>query len=378
MTIHIDHHAATISLSGPKNGYKIVGTGTDGYQESITGFLESQPVYTYRYRPEVVDYYLLSGDGVGTNMSFCVVNQQDQIMALCPLILSQGVSGVVGAYSGTGWLPTPLFHSGLSDKQCRAWEKVVFERAAEILTANNASRWMVEGEAMTLGTGLLEDAFPSRFNFMDASSLHHIMDLRPEPEEIWRTIRHSAQHEINLGNRNYNFLFHDQETFTNEIGEKYREMHRLSAGRVTRSAESFQRMYEWVREGLATFVEQKVGDKTINITVVGYGEKTACPMSTADDPSIVPPSPLRHVMLWNICMECRKRGIEFFEVGETHMRDDIHHIWSDKEKNIASFKRAFGDASTPLKRWIWFKDKSEELRYYEDRLSQLKMHWREN
>lgn len=374
MSLHIDHYCPTTSIPGPKKGYTVLMAGSDAYTDAEFRFREVLPVYTYRYRPEVADYYCLSLDET-TIVSFVVLDQRGDPVALCPLALSRRGSETVAAYGGHGWLPAPLTHPGLSDKQRRAWERVVFDEAKRVLSEVGATMWLVEGEAMTLGSSLLEDAFPVRFQFMDASSVHHVVDLRRAEDDLWKDVRHSAQHEINLGNRHYEFLFHDADTFTDEIGETYRELHRLSAGRETRPVDSFRRMYDFVREGVATFVEQKVDGKTINITVIGYGKKTAYPMSTADDPAIVPPAPLRHVMLWNVCKECRRRGIEYFEVGETHVRDDIHHVWSDKEKNIAIFKKAFAGANTPLKRWICFASRDRELAYYEDNLARLRAHW---
>ena len=70
----------------------------------------------------------------------------------------------------------------------------------------------------------------------------------------------------------------------------------------------------------------------------------------------------------------KKRGIEYYEVGETPFRQSMFLPMNRKEKSIAYFKRGFGDQTLPLKRWVWFADPAEELRFLEERLENYKRH----
>ena len=77
-------------------------------------------------------------------------------------------------------------------------------------------------------------------------------------------------------------------------------------------------------------------------------------------------------MNYFIYKETKRRGIRYFDVGDTSFRSNIHKLYTEKELKINYFKRGFGSRSYPIKRWIWFANPESEIEYYEMRLLKYK------
>jgi len=128
-------------------------------------------------------------------------------------------------------------------------------------------------------------------------------------------------------------------------------------------------MYSWVEEGQGLMFEQKLGDQTVQMVFIVLGKDTAYGASSAEDPDFVADVPLMHPMTYFIYKEVQKRGVKYYDVGDTTYRDSLFRTRTDKEKTICDFKRGFGQRSFPLKRWIWFATRADEIAYLERQLA---------
>lgn len=120
--------------------------------------------------------------------------------------------------------------------------------------------------------------------------------------------------------------------------------------------------------------EQKFSNQTVQMVFVVLGKDTAYGASSADDPDFPADVPLMHPMTYFIYKEMQKRGVKYYDVGETNYRDTPFRIRTDKERTIHDFKRGFGKQTFPLKKWIWFADPTDEVSYLEERISEYKRH----
>ena len=334
-----------------------------GLWKEFVGFL---PQCSYRHLPEVFEYYKMLSMAPG-DLSFIVKNQQIPL-AICPLLVETINERKQGSYSGGGFLPLPLFHPQLSAKQRRALEALVFEEAVQRLTKEGAQRWLIESDILSIGTDVVEDQIPSRMGALDVSLQCHIMDLTQSDEKLWAQIRHSAKSTINVGLKAYEFSVYDDTNFTFEIGERHRLLHHKCSGRITRPISTFHKMYSWVKEGSGLMFEQKYHGEVVQMIFVALGKRTASGASAADDPDFRWKIPLTHSMNYFIYKEVQRRGIQFYDVGETTYRSTPFRILSKKESTICDFKRGFGDHTLPWKRWIWFANSQEEISYLDEQM----------
>lgn len=338
--------------------------------KELIGFL---PQCGFRHLPEAFEYYKMLSQVPAEDISFVVRNQEIPI-AVCPLLIESVDGRTQGSYSGGAHLPLPLFHPQLGAKQRRALEKFVFEEAIERLTARGSRRWLIESDVLSIGTDALDDQFASRVGALDVSILCHVIDLTQPDDELWSQFRHSAKSTINAGLKTYDFLVYDKSNFTHEVGERHRLLHHKCAGRITRPISTFHKMYSWVSEGSGLMFEQKYLGNTVQMIFVAVGNRTASGASAADDPDFKWKIPLTHSMNYYIYQETRRRGIKYYDVGETSYRNTPFRMLSEKESSICNFKRGFGKQTLPWKRWIWFADHTDEISYLEEQMDAFKSH----
>jgi hypothetical protein len=266
-------------------------------------------------------------------------------------------------------LLTPLFHPELSVKQTRALECVVFDEIKARMDKNNVSRLFVKADVMSVGFENIEDQMLAKFGALDISSQHHIMDLTLNKEKFWQQLRHSSKSIINRGLKTYEFKVYDKENFSKEIGNRHAELHHKTAGRITRPLATFDKMYSWVENDCGLMFEQLFNNQVVQMIFVALGKGTAVGASAAEDPDIDVPVPLTHSMNYFIYQETKRRGVIYYDVGETAVRSNIHNIYSAKELKINYFKKGFGNRSYPLKRWVWFSSQEEEIKYMKHQLT---------
>jgi len=371
MTINIQILDKVAPISGKGKDLKIIDCGNPDFSILWNQFLENYPIYTYRHELRVFNYYKLVAGNALKDCSFLLVGRNDLPLVICPLFTFKTHTGQkIGAMGESHYPPILLCHPNFSSKQRRAAENFAFEESIRRLKVEDVQRWQVEADILSVGTELIENQIFARKGALDVSIHQHIVDLRVDELDLRYQIRRRANTEINGGLKKYEFLIFDQDTFTDDIGKRHRLLHHKTAGRVTRPIESFELSYEWIKQGKAFFVEQRFNGETVNMTLVQMSKGTAIGVSTADDPDFKPKVPLMHSMMWKIMLECKNRGIDFLEIGETNFRETMYQILTSKEKNIIYFKRGFGTHSWPQKRWVWFRDKKAELDYLKAKLSQ--------
>ena len=348
----------------------IVNSTDKGFREAWQSFQGDYPMYSYRYQLPILEYCKMMSDKV-IDQSF-VIRNLDTSLVISPLIFEEFEGNFQGSMHNGQSLLTPLFHPGLSVKQTRALEDVVFDEIKARMAKNNVNRLFVDADFMSVGFENIEDQMLARFGGVDISSLHHIMDLTLNKEKFWQQIRHSSKSIINRGLKTYEFKVYDKENFSKEIGKRHAELHHKTAGRITRPLATFDKMYSWVENDCGLMFEQLFNDQVVQMILIALGKGVAVGASAADDPDFNVEVPLTHSMNYFIYQETKRRGIRYFDVGDTSFRSNIHKLYTEKELKINYFKRGFGSRSYPIKRWIWFPNPESEIEYYEKRLLKYK------
>jgi hypothetical protein len=364
---------ADASLATAPQYLSIVEASDPFFRDLWLEFLSFLPQYGFRYAPTVIEYYHLLAPPSTKNAGF-IIKSNNTPIAICSLTIEEINGRIQASLAGGGYLPAPLLHPGFSNKQKRSIEEIIFEEVAKRLREARATRWLVEADILSVGTDVLEDLLPARFGALDISAQIHILDLTQSKEDLWSEIRHSAKSTINQGLKIYEFKVYDKNNYTAEIGDRHRLLHHKCSGKITRPIETFYKMYSWIEEGCGLMFEQLYQGKTVQMIFVALGKHTASGASAADDPDFYPKIPLTHSMNFFIYQETAKRGVKYYEVGDTTFRDSLFNMRSPKEKTICDFKRGFGRNTFPFKRWIWFTDINEELTYLTERIEAYKKH----
>jgi len=161
-------------------------------------------------------------------------------------------------------------------------------------------------------------------------------------------LRKSFQSLINWGKRNLTMQTVNAANPDRVLFGRYREFHAAVAGRVTRSAQSWDAMFDWVAGGRGELVLGFLsGGELVTGTMVVDGTETAYYASGVYDRERFD-QPLGHWPLWLAMLNSAARGMRRFELGDLPLPGS----GNDKEFAIGYFKRGF---ATSIETWILWR-----------------------
>ncbi len=207
---------------------------------------------------------------------------------------------------------------------------------------------------------LLKASYPYNFllahDYLDDSFLTYLIDLTL-PGDLLRHSRRGHRSDIKtvLKNPDYVRFVVDKMHSDYDLHEEYRELHRIDAGRVTRSKDSFDSQYKKLTDGNAILCGVRYKGKVIAYAYYEMYEDKAVYASAAADPEMTH-LPLYHILMWSAMEYFQNKGVKWIDVGQpANPSAQFGYITDDKIKNIARFKRGFGGT---------FVDESRGVRYY--------------
>ncbi len=165
-------------------------------------------------------------------------------------------------------------------------------------------------------------------------------------EDIWRSTRKSYRSLINRGRSTFQTSVMNFESFQEETFEEFRQFHATVAGRVTRPAESWRVMRAEIHQGDAELISIRDQGQLVGSTFVRSSHGISLYATGVYDRSRFD-QPIAHWPVHCAILGAKARGDAVFVLGEVDMNDSSR---SDKERNIALFKRGFAsDVATYLR-----------------------------
>jgi len=295
--------------------------------------------YVINYRPEFQPEQL----------SF-FIKENNELLAICPLILEKNNDIKKFSFSDFG-VPVPAFSDKLPVKIQKKVQNYIFEHI----------------DAMALELGVKKATFrfsplakvyvqpknhPAnyllKYGYLDASFNTQILDIFADPGTLKTAVRKGHKYDINRSGKIMESRIFDSKSITKEDFDLYCQLHHKDAGRVTRPQITFDLMYEWIKQGKAVLVGAKLKE---NCQYVGFSyhivyKNGAYYASSASDP-VCEDMPIAHFILWESISWLRNNQVRFFEIGWQFYGGELHYQASDKECQIAKFKRGFGGEKVP-------------------------------
>jgi hypothetical protein len=166
-----------------------------------------------------------------------------------------------------------------------------------------------------------------------------IIDLQCDEDNLRKDIRKSYRSLINWGEKNLSITVHDHRNTSPEIIEDFRQLHMAVAGKETRSPETWHLQYRQITENEAFLITGRLDGQLVTAALFLHSP-SYCYYGVSASLREMFDKPLSHAVLWRSILEAKRRGCRLYEMG------DLAHLYpqgySDKEKNIAVFKRGFG------------------------------------
>lgn len=326
--------------------------------------------YTLHYRPELHP----------KNYSF-FCQDENRIAAICPLVREAPAPGACGgaefSYGGDP-CPAPVLADSLSQKERKRVARAVLDEVEAL-----AGRLVVQRVSFSMSS--LSRSFAKmsgpqanpllKHGFGDISLATQIIDLSAQEQQLLHGMRKGHRADIARAAKHLACGVLDATTITPDAFDSYRRLHHKAAGRVTRPLETFRLMYEWICQGMAVLAQATLSGRDVGFALVSFYKGAAYYSSSCEDPEHNQ-LPIGHLMQWKIMKWLQEHGILRYEIGIQTYGNLLHAPATQKDLNIALFKRGFGGTTVPLWRAEKFYDReycfevlAERSRRYAEGLS---------
>lgn len=299
---------------------------------------------------EWMDYALiLRPQHASKQLSFAVKNN-NKIIAICPLIMNSISDKRVFCSDLNVPGETPAILSGLISRQRTKLYTLMFGHVDNLAKEYGvASCLMKLTPTAPAFYKAIQYNFLMRFGFYNTSLHTQIIDLSKSLEQLMFEMRDSHRYDIRRGDKLYTTTVFDSSTITKDIFDQYRIMHHKAAGRITRQIETFEMMYQMIKNSHAILCIAENNLKPVSCAYVNVYKDGALYSSSCEDPDICTPVPVSHCIQWNIIKWLKENGIIHYEIGKQQFGEQPYDHPSKKDISISTFKRGFGGSTVP-----WF------------------------
>lgn len=298
--------------------------------------------YTLHYRPALRP----------ESHSFLVM-VEGKSAAICPLIVERYAEGgeqVAKFTYGGECGPAPAMANALGPRQRKTVAEAVFARVDELAAQLDVPhvRFRISPLTPRLWSAKATRLNPLlRHGYLDISLASQVIDLTPNFPALLGDMRKGCRYDVQRSQKLLTTTVYDRDSITHERFEAYRLMHRKAAGGATRPLETFAMMEQWIRQGHAVLVAAAHEGRDVGFALISTYKNGAYYSSAADDPD-APALPVGHAMQWAAMQALKQAGVEKYEIGVQYPALAPHCLPSEKESNIALFKRGFGGETVPL------------------------------
>jgi len=311
---------------------------------NTTNWLEYNLAYKPENKPE--------------SKSFMIVNN-GKILAICSLIKE----GHEFSF-GEGYGPTPAYLNDLTQKQERKVMKQVFQHIDNLAKEDDIRR--VRMRFPVLSESYDMNNYLTLFGYLDTSIQTRCIDLSNSLEELRADIRHGHDSDIDKATKELRAEIYDDENITRNIFSEYKNLHHLASGRKTRPDNTFDMLYDNIKNGNGFLVGALKGDEYVSFAYFTVYKGNVNYGSSCNKPDIN--LPLAHFVQWE-AMIYMHQFCDIYEIGWQQYGYTLSDFPTPKEINIGKFKRGFGGFTLPLFRGEKFYDKDYFLKVYEERVN---------
>jgi FemAB family protein len=315
------------------------------YPEDWRGAWRALPARPVAYSASMIDYqhaYLEGAAGWRVSDASLTLINDGRPCGLWPLTLG-GLDAPALTSQGEP-IAQPIFVAGVSRRttkrivaECLDW----LDRAAALLN-QSAVLCCEHPRPGFADEGLSEFYLRARRGGARTSHIRHDMyvDLRPQINEIRATWRKSYRPLVMAGLRAWTVRVMDADSADRLVWDAFRQLHRRVAGRVTRTAHTWNLQWRMIVDGEALLVS--LADDRGRMVGGGFFQMTdgeALYSVAAYDRDLFD-KPLGHVVQARAIEEFKRRGLAWYKLGVHKFPGDEDRP-SPEELSIGMFKQGF-------------------------------------
>ena len=271
--------------------------------------------------------------------SFVVLSDSGEILALVPLYCFKDETGILEYRYAGEYLRAPLIDGISSSKRYEKTQKFVFAYIENLAKEKEVRSHKAMIEGVELVEGRHYHNYLTDYGYNDESSVCQLIDSSKDIDFLWADIRKSYRPLINRAEKNFSYEMVSFDNYSFDKCEEYRKLHLKAAGRQTRNIKSFYLMYDMVKnkQAFISFVREKSNQMVAAHFFYVFGAYCLY-ASSAIDPDMPSDCAIGHLGMWQGIKAARHMGCRFIDMGQLRLTSNP----SDKEMNIALFKKGFG------------------------------------
>jgi hypothetical protein len=185
------------------------------------------------------------------------------------------------------------------------------------------------------------------YEYVNANSTSYLMDLKISKEKFLSNLNQSTRHNIKkfIENYDYKMNFYSGLNSSRKIFDEYQHAHFESAGRMTRSQETFDLQYKMMEDNEAILSVLSLKGKNLGYLFTSVFQNTAFLFSIANLPEHENDYPIYKVIMLEIFIYLKNKRYHFANFGRPCTASSVQGFldYSDeKGLRISKYKRAYG------------------------------------
>lgn len=272
-------------------------------------------------------YAAVHGDSV-VDLSFCLT-EGETALALVECDVNSASLGRFGFPLEIRLAPRLDFN------KLRRIVREIFGLLYSIAPVNAARQINIRSNRSSDPDGLV-DSLALGQGWLPHIEIRAIARLNHSDEELLQDLRKGHRQQVRWGQQHLKICTVDKLSPSRSVFDIYREFHARVAGRVTRSLDSWNIMFEAIAEGKGDLVVAWFNQRLVSGTLVMDSDSTAYYASGVYDREQFD-KPLAHYPLFLAMTRARERGCSHFDVGEVPFEASTEK----KGLAIGYFKRGF-------------------------------------
>ncbi len=223
-----------------------------------------------------------------------------------------------------------------------------------------------------------------KYGYLDTTISANIIEFKKNTQEfkseqeLLSNVRHGHKADIKFAQKNKMTIeIFNKDNISLEIFSKYKKMHIIAAGRQTRPDNSWEKMYDWIKNGYSFLAFEKVPDHEEYISgalIITYQNK-AYYGSAATLPEFEGGRAIGHILQWEIIKYLLNAGYSYYDIGWNFYPAISQELGHEKEFRISLFKAGFGSVLYPVFRAEKFLSKEFLIERYHERLDHYVTHF---
>ena len=328
---------------------------SDKHYSAWDDFCKDSDDAWFRHTTTWMQYTLNHSPELSSESKSFFIADGNRILAILPLIIEQksGIRGKSKELSfGGSFGISPAISNELSARKRHVMKQKIFEHVDQIALENNVQRMSIR--CPVLSANFHKSSFPTpnwllRYGFIDVSLHSQLLDLSQDISVLWQGMRRDLRKNISRDETQLEFEVLDKNNVNTSVFGKYRELHHLASGRVTRPLSTFDLMYEWIQNGHAVLFGAKCFGEFVGFFFVTVYKNGAYNGSSCRHPDYSHLS-IGHYLRWEIAKWLKSNNIIYYEIGIQQFGNLPYDLPSVKEINISNAKRGLGGHIVPLYR----------------------------